>query len=79
MAKGDCEASEGGYRCDYDVTVTNMGPDPYKGPIKVDEQFGFAPSSVTFSPEWGCIGGGANHQWTLPPVDLEKGESVELR
>ncbi|MGH6803379.1 MAG: hypothetical protein ACREC3_08425 [Methyloceanibacter sp.] len=78
VAKGDCVASGGDYRCDYDVTVTNMGPDPYKGPIKINEQFGFAPSSVKFSPEWGHAGGGANYQLTLPHVDLEKGESVEL-
>ena len=36
VAKGDCVASGGGYRCDYVVTVTNMGPDPYKGPIKIE-------------------------------------------
>ena len=45
-------AAEGGYRCDYVVTVTNMGKDPHNGQIVVDEQFGFAPSSVVFSPEW---------------------------
>ena len=43
VAKGDCEASGGGFRCDYVVTVTNLGPDPYKGPIKISEQLGFAP------------------------------------
>ena len=52
MAKGDCVASEGGYRCDYVVTVTNMGKDPYNGPIEIDEQFSFLPSSAKFSPEW---------------------------
>ena len=78
VAKGDCVASNGGYRCDYKVTVTNMGPDPYKGPIKVNEQFGFAPSTVTFSPAWGHSGGGANFELTLPNVDLAKGASVEL-
>ena len=78
VAKGDCVASEGGYRCDYAVTLTNMGPDPYRGTLKVLEQFGFAPSSVKFSPEWGRVGGGANYKLTLPDVDLDKGESVEL-
>ena len=79
VAQGDCVASDGGHRCDYTVRVTNEGPDPYKGPIKIDEQFGFAPSSVKFSPEWGHSGGGANYHLTLPNVDLEKGESVELK
>ena len=78
VAKGDCVASDGGYRCDYAVTVTNMGPDPYKGTLKILEQFGFAPSSVKFSPGWGRVGGGANYKLTLPDVDLDKGESVEL-
>jgi hypothetical protein len=78
VAKGDCVASDGGYRCDYVVTVTNMGEDPHNGQIKINEQFGFAPSSVKFSPEWHRAGGGANYQLTHPPVHLEKGESVEL-
>ena len=78
VAKGDCVASSGGFRCDYTVQVTNMGPDPYKGPIEIDDQFGFAPSSVTFPPEWGHSGGGANYHLALDNVDLEVGESVEL-
>ena len=76
-AKGDCVASAGGYRCAYKVTVTNMGPDPYKGPIEIDEQFGFAPSSVTF-PGWGHTVDGAIHHLKRPNVSIEKGESVEL-
>ncbi|HET7211676.1 MAG TPA: hypothetical protein VFI85_08040, partial [Methyloceanibacter sp.] len=52
VAKGDCEASEGGFGCDYVVTITNMGPDPFKGPIKISEQVGFAPKSVSFSAPW---------------------------
>ncbi len=66
VAKGDCVASSGGFRCDYTVHVTNMGPDPYQGPIEIDEQFGFAPSSVKFSPEWGHSGGGASYHWRSP-------------
>ena len=79
VAKGDCVASEGGYRCDYVVTVTNMGEDPHNGQIVVDEQFGFAPSSVKFSPEWRCPQDGGGFHCTHPPVHLEKGESVELK
>ena len=58
VAKGDLR----GFRrrlsaCEYVVTVTNMGPDPYKGPIKISEQFGFAPNAVKFSRALGL------HRW----------------
>ena len=79
VAKGDCVASEGGYRCDYVVTVTNMGKDPHHGPIEIDEQFGFAPSSAKFSPEWSCPRVGGTFHCRLDHADLEKGESVELK
>ena len=79
VAKGDCVASEGGYRCDYVVTVTNMGKDPHHGPIEVDEQFSFLPSSAKFSPEWSCPKVGGIFHCTLDHVHLEKGESVELK
>jgi hypothetical protein len=81
VATGDCEAAEDGkYRCDYVVTVTNMGPDPHNNRIEVSEQFGFAPSSVKFSPEWHCPKvGGMTFHCTHPPVELAKGESVELK
>ena len=67
VAKGDCVASEGGYRCDYVVTVTNMGKDPHHGPIELDEQFSFLPSSVKFSPEWSCpkVGGASTAGSTM--------------
>ncbi|HXG78386.1 MAG TPA: hypothetical protein VNJ31_03475 [Methyloceanibacter sp.] len=78
VAKGDFVAAEGGFRGEYVVTVTNMGPDPYKGPIVVDDTFGFAPSSVVFSAPWGCTGGGASFTCTHPSLELKKGESVEL-
>lgn len=78
VSKGDCVAAGDGFRCDYTVTVTNTGPDPYHGPLKLDEQLGFAPTSVSFSPEWSCLGGGTAFQCTKPHVDMEKGQSFEL-
>ncbi len=78
VSKGDCVAAGNSFRCDYTVTVFNMGPDPYHGPMKLDEQLGFAPTSVSFSAPWGCPGGGSSYQCTHPHVDLEKGQSVEL-
>jgi hypothetical protein len=78
VSKGDCVAVGENFRCAYTVTVTNTGPDPYHGPLKVSEQLGFAPTSVLFSADWGCSGGGASYQCTNPHVDMEKGQSVEL-
>ena len=79
ISNGDCVASGDNFRCDYAVTVTNTGPDPYHGPLKLNEQLGFAPASVTFSAPWGCLGGGASYQCTHPHVDMEKGDSIELK
>ncbi|HXG78787.1 MAG TPA: hypothetical protein VNJ31_05570, partial [Methyloceanibacter sp.] len=78
VAKGDFVAADGGFRGEYVITVTNMGPDPYKGPITVDDEFGFAPTSAVFSAPWGCVGGGASFTCTHPSLELKKGESVEL-
>ena len=78
VSKGDCVESGEGFRCEYTVAVTNTGPDPYHGPLKVSEQLGFAPTSVSFSADWGCSGGGANYLCTNPHVDMKKGQTVEL-
>ncbi len=78
ISKGDCVAAGEGFRCEYTVTVTNTGPDPYHGPLKISEQLGFAPTSVSFSAPWGCPGGGASYQCTHPHVDMVKGDSIEL-
>jgi hypothetical protein len=77
-SKGDCVPAGGGFRCEFVVTVTNEGPDPYHGPIKLGEQLSLNPQSVSFSSSWGCIGGGASYQCYLPPVALAKSESVDL-
>ena len=77
-AKGDCVASDGGFSCEYVVRVTNTGPDPYKGPLQVKEQLGFAPTSMQFSLPWGCTGGGASFTCTHPIIELNKGDGVDL-
>ena len=79
VANGDCQSSGDQYTCGYDVTVTNMGPDPYKGPVKLDEKFGLAPQSVTFGGDFACNGGGANYKCETPIVELAKGHSVTLK
>lgn len=78
-ATGDCEASGDQFTCGYDVTVTNVGPDPYKGPVKLDEKFATAPQSVTFGGDFACNGGGANYKCETPVIELAKGHSVTLK
>ena len=77
-AKGPCKPSGGDFTCDYEVTVTNTGPDPYKGPVKLDEKFGAAPVSVTFGGDFTCNGGGANYNCETPVVALANGASLTL-
>jgi hypothetical protein len=81
-SKGDCVAAGAGFRCEFVVTVENMGPDRYRGPIKLSEQLSLDPQSVTFSASWGCVGGGASYQCLYPQVDLDPKDankkSVEL-
>lgn len=75
IAKGDCTAGA----CEFLVTVTNLGPDPFHGPIKLDDKFGFAPAAVAFSESWNCALGGSSYQCTYPHADLESpGDKVEL-
>ncbi len=77
-SKGDCVPAGASFRCEFIVTVENMGPDPYHGPLKLGEQLSPNPQSVTFSAPWGCVGGGASYQCFNPHVDLNKGDTVEL-
>ncbi len=78
-ANGDCGKSDGGFTCGYDVTVTNTGPDPYKGPVRLDEKFGAAPQSVTFGGDFTCNGGAADYKCETPVVSLAKGASLTLK
>jgi hypothetical protein len=81
-SKGDCVVAGIGFRCEFVVTVKNLGPDPYHGPIKLSEQLSLNPQSVSFSAPWGCVGGGASYQCFHPHVDLDpkdpNGSSVNL-
>ena len=77
-AKGPCKPSGGDFACEYAVTVTNTGPDPYKGPVRLDEKFGAAPSNVSFDGDFTCSGGGADYNCETPIVALAKGASLTL-
>ena len=54
ISKGDCVPAGDGFRCEYMVTVKNMGPDPYHGPIKLGEQLASHPHVGNVLGAWGC-------------------------
>ncbi len=79
VKNGDCVEGGGGFVCKYTVTITNTGPDPYKGPLNVTEQLDETPTSVAFdAPGWTCNGAGPAFQCTKPPFELAKGDSVSF-
>ncbi len=65
-----CTDAPGSKTCTYNVTVRNMGPDPYTGPINIEDSFSAAPTSVTFSDGWNCSGGGADYLCTKDKVEF---------
>lgn len=79
VADGPCVADGEDYGCGYTVTITNMGPDPFKGRIDVADTFSTAPVAATFPADWACGGGGANWTCSRGPFELAKGESVSLK
>lgn len=79
VADGPCTEEGDKYRCGYTVTLTNTGPDPFKGRIDVTDTFSTAPIDVTFPAGWDCGGAGANWTCSHAPLDLAEGESVSLK
>ena len=80
---GTCVAGGLGFLCDYVVRVTNTGPDPYVGPIVVNDKLPAAPAGavMTFGaqPPWLCLAiSPTEHQCTYDPAVLWPGESVDL-
>ncbi|MGQ0457038.1 MAG: hypothetical protein ACT4OU_08245 [Hyphomicrobium sp.] len=69
-----------GFEGAYAVTITNTGPDPYKGPYKLDEKFGVAPTAVSFEGgDFNCVGAGANYACETPIVEMAVGEVRMLK
>ena len=77
-AKGPCVQDGSDWQCTYAVTVTNTGPDPYKGPLKLAETFGVAPKNVSFSGPFTCIGAGANFTCENAHVETVKDQVLTL-
>lgn len=78
VAKGDCENTADGSKCSYEITITNTGPDPFKGQIDIKDEFVTAPSKVEFGGDWACGGAGATRTCSHAPFELLKGQSVSL-
>jgi hypothetical protein len=78
VADGPCDEDGDGYLCRYTVTVTNTGPDPFKGRIDVTDTFSATPADVKFGVGWDCGGAGASWTCSKGPVALAKGESVSF-
>lgn len=79
-AKGPCEKVDDGWKCDYEVTLLNTGPDPYKGKIELVDASDVAPISVSISGTdgWSRSPGIGHDLYQLPERTIEKGESVTL-
>lgn len=73
-----------GFLCTYTVRVTNTGPDPYIGPITVNDKLPAVPAGATMTfdnqPPWACIPGSpTDHECTYNPSVLWPGSSVDLK
>jgi hypothetical protein len=78
VADGPCVVDGSNFRCGYTVTITNTGPDPFKGRIDVTDTFDAVPVDVKFPADWDCGGAGANWTCSHAPLDLAKGDSVSM-
>src|ERR1041384_5443223 len=54
-----CVAGGLGFLCDYVLRVTNRGPDPYIGPIVVNDELPASPAGAVMTladiPPWACF------------------------
>lgn len=79
VANGDCKKAPGGWRCGYDITLLNTGPDPYKGPVKIEEKIDGKPTDVSFkSQDFTCSGGGADFKCETAPLTLVPNGELHL-
>lgn len=76
VAKGPCAKTGDRWRCDYEVTLTNKGPDPLTSVIKLEEKFSATPTSLTFDAAWNCSGSGTDYACEHPALNLQKGDTL---
>lgn len=73
-----------GFLCTYGVRVTNTGPDPYIGPVTVEDALPAAPAGATMTfdnqPPWTCLPiSPTQHACTYDPAVLWPGTSIDLK
>ena len=77
-ATGDCVKAGSGYECSYKITITNMGPDPYKGPLNLTDTATGATSVTASGTGFNCTNGASSAQCSTAPLTMAKGDKVEL-
>ena len=77
-----CEKAAGGFRCNYDIRVTSTGPDPFHGPLTLQDTL---PAGSTLEkatgPGWTCSGAGVvqcKHDFVDVPVGQSLGVTVSV-
>jgi hypothetical protein len=73
-----CVKAAGGFQCSYKLTLASTGPDPFHGPIDIQETLPAGSSLVKVSSPWTCAGGGTSLQCTHPFIDIPVGQSLDM-
>ena len=77
-----CDKAAGGFRCSYDILITSTGPDPFHGPLTLQDTL---PAGSTLEkatgPGWTCSGAGVvqcKHDFVDVPVGQSLGVTVSV-
>jgi len=60
------------------LTLASTGPDPFHGPIDIQETLPAGSSLVKVSSPWTCAGGGSSLQCTHSFIDIPVGQSLDM-
>jgi|GEM_PF-2922151 len=72
--------------CEFEITVTNLGPDPYQGDVTFSDQVGWGvpnlygptPPTAFNPPPWTCVANGTQTDCTYPGANLAVGQSLTM-
>ena len=79
VSRGDCIKTGNSWSCSFDITITNVGPDPFKGPVKIAETVGGNPTNVSFGGDLKCSGSGGSFTCETPgAVQMQPGDTLKL-
>ena len=73
-----CAKVAGGFQCTYKVSVASVGPDPFHGPLTIQETLPAGSSLVKSSSDWPCTGSGTNLQCKHAFVTIPVGTSLDM-